>query len=48
MTTKLKEIILNTAKDIFESQTDEPLTQSEVEDMLFEFSKLLIKKYENE
>ena len=47
MTDKLKELILNTAKDIFESQTDEPLTQSEVENMLFEFVQLAIK-YNND
>lgn len=48
MTIKLKDFILKTAKDIFESQSDEPLTQEEVEDMLLEFSELLIKKYEDD
>ena len=47
MTEKLKEIILNTAKDIFESQSDEPLTQSEIEDMLIEFANLIIKYHES-
>lgn len=47
MTIKLKDFILETAKDIFESQSDEPLTQDEVEDMLLEFTNQIIKFINN-
>lgn len=45
MKKELRDYILEKAKEIFLSQIDEPLTQSELEEIMLDFSEKLLGKF---